>query len=95
VRDFFRRLANEQPRAYGLAMLGIGIVAFSVCMLLRRDDRISYMLVLVTPVPFVYGMQSLVLGTTPEQLRADRLTSTFLLLLSLGGSVLLYHSLTR
>ena len=95
MRDFFQRLARENPRLYGLTMLGIGIMAFSVCMLLHQMGRISYVLLLVTPAPFVFGTQSLVLGTTPEQLRADRVTSTVLFVISVAGSALLYGWMTR
>ena len=95
MRDFFQQLARERPRIYGTVMLGIGLIAFSVCMLLRRTGQISYVLVLLTPAPFAFGVQSLVLGTTPDQLRADRVTSGVLLAVSLAGSALLYGWLTH
>lgn len=95
VRDFFQRLASERPRVYGLTMLGVGTMAFSLCMLLHQMGRISYVLVLLTPVPFVFGTQSLVLGTTPEQLRADRVTSSVLFVISLAGTALLFGWMTR
>jgi hypothetical protein len=76
-------------------MIGVGIVALSLCMLLRHEGRVSYTLLLLTPVPFVFGTQSLVLGTTPEQLRGDRVTSSVLSVMSLAGSALLYGWLAR
>jgi hypothetical protein len=95
VRDFFRRLASERPRTYGATMLGVGMMALSACALLRAEGRVSLTLVLLAPFPFVFGLQALVLGTTPEQLRTDRVTSGTLMVVSLGMSALLYNWITR
>ena len=95
MNDYFRRLANERPRAYGLVMLAVGAMALSVTALLRSGGRVSYMLVLLAPIPLVFGLQALVLGTTPDELRTDRVTSGVLLVVSLFCSALLFAWITR
>lgn len=88
----FERLAEERPRVYGafVSLVGVGVLAF----LRAYADTmggISIALLLLGPLMLVYGVQAMVFATTPSSLKKDRVTMTVLLLLSAGGSFLLWQ----
>lgn len=91
-REWWRQLAEEQPRAYGAALvaLGVGSLAFMHA-LARSVGRVSIVLVLLAPLLVVFGTQALVLGTKPSSLREDRTTATVLFVVSGVGAWLAWR----
>lgn len=91
-REWWRQLAEEQPRTYGAALiaLGVAVLAFMYAMA-TRVGRVSLLLVVVAPGLVVFGTQALVLGTRPSSLREDPLTSTVLAVVSCVGGWLAYR----
>ena len=92
MNEGFRDMAERRPRAYGALLVTMGA---SVIWFLHGSaqliGRVSLVLVLVAPFMLVFGVQALVLGTTPSQLKGDRVSAGVMFALSGIGSVLLWR----